>query len=84
MSYIYIYIYIYDLKVHPHSDTLPPTRQRLLVVPLHMGQAFKQMSLWGKGCAWWVNVFKSTQAIAKMKNKKSLSLWGLGLEWGNR
>jgi hypothetical protein len=29
----------YDLKAHPHSDTLPPTRPHLLIVPLPMGQA---------------------------------------------
>ena len=35
-----------DLKVHPHNDTLPPTKTHLLIVPLPMGQAFKHMSLW--------------------------------------
>jgi hypothetical protein len=34
-----------DLKAHPHSDTPPPTRPHLLVVPLPVGQAFKPMSL---------------------------------------
>jgi len=33
----------------PHSDTLPSTRLHLLIVSLHMGQAFKQMSLLGGG-----------------------------------
>jgi hypothetical protein len=31
-----------DLKAHPHSDTLPPTRPHL-----PMGQAFKHLNLWG-------------------------------------
>ena len=35
-----------DLKTHPNSDTLPPTRPHLLIVPLPVGQAFKHMSLW--------------------------------------
>jgi hypothetical protein len=43
-----------NLKAHPHSDTLPPTRPHLLptrpyflIVSLTMGQAFKHMVLWG-------------------------------------
>ena len=36
-----------DSKACPHSDTLPPTRPHLLIVPLPKGQAFKHMSLWG-------------------------------------
>ena len=36
-----------DLKAQPHSDTFPPTRSHLLIVPLLVGQAFKHMSLWG-------------------------------------
>lgn len=31
-----------DLRAHPHSDTLPPTRPRLLIVPLPMGAIFFQ------------------------------------------
>ena len=38
-----------DLKAHPHSDTLHPTRPYLLIVPLPMGQAFKHMSLCREG-----------------------------------
>ena len=38
-----------DLRVHPHSDMLPPTRPyirtHLLIVPLPMGQAFRHVSL---------------------------------------
>jgi hypothetical protein len=30
-----------SLKAHPHSDTLPPTRPHLLVVPLHGPSIFK-------------------------------------------
>jgi hypothetical protein len=38
---------IWDLRAHPHSNTVPPTRSHLLIVPLPMGQAFTHMSLWG-------------------------------------
>ena len=36
-----------NLKALPHSDTLPPSRSHLIIVPLPMGQAFKHMTLWG-------------------------------------
>jgi hypothetical protein len=29
---------IYDLKAHPHTDALPPTRPHLLIVPLSMAK----------------------------------------------
>ena len=29
-----------DLRVHPHSDTLPPTKPHLLIVPLPLGGIF--------------------------------------------
>jgi len=32
-----------DLKAHPHSDTLPPTRPHPLIVPLSTGQAYESM-----------------------------------------
>ena len=36
-----------DLKAHLHSDAFPPTWPHLLIVPLPIGPAFKDMSLWG-------------------------------------
>jgi hypothetical protein len=36
---------IRNLKAHPHSDTLPPTRPHLLIMSLPVGQAFKHISL---------------------------------------
>ena len=44
-----------DLKAHLHSDTLPPIRPRLLIVPPPHGHAFKYMNLWGP------NLFKASQ-----------------------
>jgi hypothetical protein len=38
---------IWDLKACLYSDTLPPTRSHLLIVPLPIPQAFKHMSLRG-------------------------------------
>jgi hypothetical protein len=35
-----------DLKGHPHSDSLPPKRPHLLIVPLPMDQAYKHVNLW--------------------------------------
>ena len=35
---------IRDLKACPHSDTLPPTRPHLLIVPLPLGAIFFQTS----------------------------------------
>jgi hypothetical protein len=37
---------IADFKAFPHSDTLPPTKPYLLVVPLPMSQAITHLSLW--------------------------------------
>jgi hypothetical protein len=34
-----------DFKASPYSDTLPPTRTHLLMVPLPMGQAFRYLRL---------------------------------------
>jgi hypothetical protein len=34
-----------DLKDHPHSATLPPTRPYLLIMPFPMGQTFTNKSI---------------------------------------
>jgi len=56
-----------DLKAHPHSNTLPPTR------PFPMGQAFKHMSLWwpylftppqeGRSSTCWQGISRKLSAI---------------------
>jgi hypothetical protein len=58
---------IRELKVHPHSGTLPPTRPHLLhpaspyllIMPLPMSQAFKHINLWGP------NLFKPPQVTGQ-------------------
>jgi hypothetical protein len=35
-----------DLKAHPSSDTLPPTRPHLPIDPFPIGQLLKHMNLW--------------------------------------
>jgi hypothetical protein len=50
-----------DLKAYPHSDILPPTWPHILIVPLPMGQAFKDMNLWGEA-----NLFKPPQVISRL------------------
>ena len=64
---------VYDFKICLHSDTLPPTRPHLLIMPLPVGQAFTHESVgaipikvphWGYRCvhfAWFYAVVQSME-----------------------
>jgi hypothetical protein len=57
-----------DVKVCPYSDTLPPVRPHVLIVPLLMSQAFKHMNLWRP------NLFEPLHPLKFIVMEKSLKV----------